>query len=93
LIGLDQLPSREQILSRMQNEPVKPSNVDMLKLKQLYSTEEELVDDVSRLMMLQDQEGLKMRVLQLWRDQKTILKTAHTDNLSHQRDMLNFKAQ
>ena len=29
----------------------------------LYKTEDELVNDVQRLMMLQDKEGLKLRVL------------------------------
>lgn len=38
----------------------------------LYKTEDELVNDVQRLMMLQDKDGLKLRVLQLFRDRESM---------------------
>ena len=44
--------------------------------KKLYNSEDELISDVVRLMMLQDQEGLKLRVLQLYRDREQTLLNA-----------------
>ena len=49
---------------------------DEMIQKQLYKTEDELVNDVCRLMLLQDQEGLKLRVLQLFRDKEQTLLNA-----------------
>ena len=43
--------------------PDKGTIFDDMIQKQLYKTEDELVNDVCRLMLLQDQEGLKLRVL------------------------------
>lgn len=49
---------------------------NLKKNNMLYTSEEELVNDVSRLMMLQDQDGLRMRVLKLYRNQDSVLTTA-----------------
>ena len=49
----------------------------------LYKTEDELVNDVQRLLMLQDKEGLKLRVLQLFRDRESIFCKAQTQYLQN----------
>lgn len=56
--------------------PDKGTIFDDMIQKQLYKTEDELVNDVCRLMLLQDQEGLKLRVLQLFRDKEQTLLNA-----------------
>ena len=49
----------------------------------LYKTEDELVNDVQRLMMLQDKDGLKLRVLQLFRDRESMFCKAQTQYLQN----------
>lgn len=47
---------------------------DELRAKSLtYQTEEELKGDVSRLMLLNDQEGLKLRFAQLYRERDNVI--------------------
>jgi chromosome segregation ATPase len=40
---------------------------DFRKKQQLYRSEEDLVDDFQRLMMLNDQDGIQMRVTKLFK--------------------------
>lgn len=73
------MPTLDQVRARLPSDAAKtPSIIDKVQSKQLYRSEDELVNDVQRLMLLQDQEGLKMRVLSLYRDKDQILATAQT---------------
>jgi hypothetical protein len=79
LVSPSDLPSLEQIKARLPAEHTKTASIiEQVQSKQLYRSEDELVNDVQRLMLLQDQEGLKMRVLSLYRDKDQILATAQT---------------
>lgn len=43
------------------------------KKQQLYKSEEDLVDDFQRLVMLNDSDGITMRITKLYKHQDTIL--------------------